>query len=49
MHMVSIARPKDALHNALRCGAAACCSAAAALQIWESRDFGTYFLDFEAI
>ena len=49
MHMVSMASTKDALHNALRFGAAACGSAAAAPQIWESGDFGTQFLDFEPL
>jgi hypothetical protein len=34
--------------NALLCGAAACCSAAAALQIWQIVIFGPNFWDFDA-
>jgi len=48
MCIVSVVSAKDALYNALQCGAAACCSAAAALQIWDNSVFEAIFSEFEA-
>jgi hypothetical protein len=49
MRMVLVVSAQKSLHNAQQCGAAACCSAAAALHISEKIVFWLNFWRFEAL